>query len=106
MYNEYRIQVFKAGGKFLKKFGKEGTGDGELRWLSSITVDYNDVVYVTEDGNNRFSTFTTEGRYLTSVGSRGQRRRVGEFNSPRGVAVGETGRVFLSDSNHNRLQLY
>ena len=102
----HRIQVFKTGGKFLKKFGREGTGDGELRWPSSITIDYDNVVYVTEDGNNRFSTFTTEGRYLTSVGSRGLCRREGEFNSPRGVAVGQTGAVFLSDSNHNRLQLY
>ena len=102
----HRIQVFKPGGKFLKKFGEEGTGDGELSWPSSITVDYNDVVYVTEDGNDRFSTFTTEGRFLTSAGVRGVCRRAGEFNSPRGVAIGETGTVFISDSNHNRLQLY
>ena len=41
------------------------------------------------------STFTAEGRFLTSAGERGFHRRAGEFNSPRGVAVGETEAVFL-----------
>ena len=52
----------------------------------------------------QISMFTTEGRFLMSAREKGVHRRAGEFNSSRGVAVGETGAVFLSDSNHNRLQ--
>ena len=41
----HRIQVLTAEGKFLRKFGKYGRGDGELNSPSSIsTIDSDDNV--------------------------------------------------------------
>ena len=41
------MQVFTAKGEFLRKFGKNGRGDGELTSPTGISIDSNDVVYVT-----------------------------------------------------------
>ena len=48
----HRIQVFAEEGRFLRKFGKQGGGDGELNWPASVAIDSNDVVYVSEMDNN------------------------------------------------------
>ena len=44
---DHSIQVFTAEEKFLRKFGK-GSGDGELNFPSSVSIDSDDIVYMTE----------------------------------------------------------
>ena len=56
------IHVFTAEGKFLRKFGKKGSGDGELDYPSSVSIDSDDIVYVTEYNSHRVSMFTSEGQ--------------------------------------------
>ena len=52
-------------------FGRHGKGRGELEWPRGVTVDANDLVYVSEQDNNRVSVFTCEGQFVTSFGGRG-----------------------------------
>ena len=56
--------MFTAEGKFLRKFGKKGSGDGELNFPSSVSVGSDNIVYVTEYYNHRVSMFTSEGQFL------------------------------------------
>ena len=88
----------------MRKFGKNGSGNGELNTPTSIGIDSDNVVYVTEAGNNRVSVFTCEGKFLTSFGSYGS--GPGQFSGPRGIALDKNGVVYVSDINNNRLQLF
>ena len=97
------MQVFTAEGKFLRKFGKYGSGGGELNLPSSVSIDSDDIVYVTESSNHRVSMFTSEGQFLRSFGTKGG--GPGQFNEPRGIAVDKDGLVYVSDYNNNRIQI-
>ena len=61
-------------------------------------------LYVSEEGNNRVSVFTSEGQLVTSFGRRG--KGPGEFDDPRGLAVDNSGVVYVCDSGNNRVQLF
>ena len=100
----HRIQVFKYYPDkhkklvFLRKFGGEGKGEGQLSWPSSICIDkIENRVYVTEDNNHRVSVFTHLGKFLTSFG---------EFNLPHGVAIDKNGYIYVSDHHNNRIQMF
>ena len=103
-FNQHRIQVFTAEGKFLRMFGEKGDGKGELNGPTGIAVDADNMVYVCESENCRISVFTSEGAFVTSFGSRGE--QPGQFNWPRDVAVNNSGIVYVSDARNNTIQLF
>ena len=101
----HRIQVFTPEGRFLRKFGKEGSGEGELDIPLSIGIDSNDLVYVSDMQNHRVSVFTSQGKFIQSFGTKGT--RPGEFNQPRGgIAVDTNGLVYVSDTDNDRVQIF
>ena len=85
-------------------FGKKGRGNGELDYSSSISIDTDNVVYVTEQNNHRVSVFTSEGKFLTSFGTTGSGS--GQFNYPRGTSVDKNGVVYVADHSNNRIQIF
>ena len=99
-----RIQVFTAEGTFLRKFGEKGSGDGELNWPTGVSIDSDDIVYVTERNNHRVSLFTSEGQFLRSFGTIGE--GLGQFKEPFGIAVDREGLVYVSDHCNDRLQIF
>src|SRR6476620_12096826 len=56
---------------FLKKWGTQGTGDGQFVSPSSITVDTSGNVYVLDTSNNRIQKFDSNGTFITQWGSLG-----------------------------------
>ena len=84
-------------------FGRHGQGRGELNGPCGIAIDTSGMVYVSEDGNDRVSVFTSDGQFLTSVGRRGT--GPGEFISPYGLAV-DNGVVYVCDFINNRVQIF
>ena len=97
-----RIQVF-TDGKFLRQIGKKGAGVGELGHPRLITISENEL-YVSEEGNHRVSVFTTQGDYLTSFGSHGSGPQ--QFSCPYGIAVDQSGMVYVADHSNNRIQVF
>ena len=95
-----RIQVFTAGGKLLRMFGRYGRRRGELDHPICITIDTSDRVYV-GDLNHRISVFTSEGQFLTSFGWKGE--GPGEFEYPVGLAVDVSRVVHVCDLGNNRI---
>ncbi len=55
-YN-HRIQVFDPHGRFLRKWGTKGEGDGEFSSPHAIALDGDGRVYVTDLRNNRIQVF-------------------------------------------------
>ena len=62
--------MFTADGVYLRQFGKKGEGKGELKYPVSIAIDSHNVVYVGEEGNNRISKFSTDGKFFMSFWKR------------------------------------
>ena len=94
----HRIQVFSAGGKFLRMFGK-----GKLNQPLGIAIDARDMVYVS-DGNYHVSVFTSGGEFVTSLGREGMGE--GKFNYPLGVAIDSCGVVYVCDFSNGCVQLF
>ena len=64
-YGNDRVVVFDKSGKFLRSWGKLGTGPGEFSQPHSIVLDSKDRVYVADRNNARIQVFDAKGKYLT-----------------------------------------
>jgi len=59
-----RIVKFSKDGKFIKTWGRKGTGPGEFGELHAIAIDSGGRVFVGDRGNNRIQIFDQDGRFL------------------------------------------
>lgn len=101
-YNNHRIQVFTAEGKFLLKFDTLGIANEKLKLPSSISISIANEVFVTN--NHRVSVFTSNGKFLSSFGSKGS--EPGQFNQPCGITIDDDGFIYISDTDNARLQIF
>ena len=105
-----RIQVLKYENgklKFSRKFGEFGNEKGKIYCPSGICVDkIENRIYVTEDGNHRVSVFTHSGEFLTAFGTYSEQKSDGKFDLPHKVTIDKNGYIYISDHNHNCLQVF
>ena len=90
-------------GEFIAGYGSYGSAPGELSSPSSVTIG-NNLVYVSECGNNRLSVFDTTGKFLHCFGKKGSGE--GEFNHPVGITTDTSGNLYISDCFNNRIVVF
>jgi DNA-binding beta-propeller fold protein YncE len=61
-----RIAKFDKDGKFVKSWGKRGSGQGEFANVRSIAVDAQGNVYAADGGNRRIQVFDNNGEFKTA----------------------------------------
>jgi tripartite motif-containing protein 71 len=81
----HRVQVFTSSGVFLREWGQQGRGQGQLDMPQGIAVDGSGKVYVADTFNDRVQVFSTDGTFLGRWGEGGSGE--GEFAGPRGMWV-------------------
>lgn len=64
-YGNDRIVVFDKNGKFVRAWGKLGTGQGEFSQPHSVAIDSKGRVYVADRNNVRIQIFDAKGKFLT-----------------------------------------
>jgi len=64
-YGNDRVVVFDKSGKYIRSWGKLGTGPGEFSQPHSVVLDSKDRVYVADRNNARIQVFDAKGKYLT-----------------------------------------
>ncbi len=115
----FRIQKFDETGEFIMQWGSFGNGDGQFYFARGIAVDQTDgTVYVVDMGNHRIQKFDTSSNVLPQLltkwgggigpghASSAQAQEQGQFRSPWGVAVDESGDIFISDTGNQRIQKF
>ncbi len=66
-----RVQKFNSEGKYLSKFGSEGTGEGQFKEPQGIATDAEGNILVADTGNNRIQEFNPEGKFVRAYGKEG-----------------------------------
>jgi sugar lactone lactonase YvrE len=90
--------------KGLASWGKEGTGDGEFQVTTSVAVDRQGNVYVSDWDLNRVQKFDNQGKFLAKFGSYGQ--APGQLRHPEGVTSDDRGNIYVADANNARVQKF
>jgi DNA-binding beta-propeller fold protein YncE len=96
--HNHRIQQFTPDGKFIRKWGGLGLGDGQFDQPRGIALDPFGNVWVADHENRRVQKFDREGRFLLKVVEAG-----GEFNEPRGLSSDAQGNLYVADDANNRI---
>ena len=91
-----RVQIFDESLEFLFSFSEE------MNFPFGICINLNRV-YVTQLDGNSLSAYSTEGRYIQSVGNKGKKEL--EFDCPRAVAVSTVNNLIsICDWLNDRIQ--
>lgn len=97
-----RIEEFTSTGEFIRTVGGQGTGNGQFKHPTDLSVDSEGNVWVVDSFNNRIQVFSPEGAYLDQFGTAGGGD--GQLDAPQGIDVGPEGNVWIADTANDRLQ--
>ncbi len=90
------VQVYDAGGKFLRAWGDK------IANAHHIKIDHEGHVWTTDTGNHVVEKYTPQGKLLLSIGTRGKAGRdETHFNMPTDVAITAAGDIYVSDGYGN-----
>jgi sugar lactone lactonase YvrE len=94
-----RVLKFDRRGKFIKEWGKLGTGPGEFDQPHALAIDSHNRLLVGDRNNNRVQIFDLNGKFLGQLH---------QFSRPSGIWVTKDDVLFVADSesesvsrNHN-----
>jgi tripartite motif-containing protein 71 len=99
-----RISKCTLDHKFLGQFGSYGSGDGQCIWPTSIDLDRQENVYVSDENLHRISIFDKDGKYLGKWGRPGTGD--GELHGPSGLAFDQEDNLYIVDSLNSRIQKF
>jgi DNA-binding beta-propeller fold protein YncE len=94
-YGNSRVVKFSKDGRFLKEWGRRGSGEGEFHTPHSILVDSRNRVLVADRENYRIQIFDMDGKFLA------QWTHVG---APWGLDLSKDGKeLWMADGYNNRV---
>ena len=83
--DNHRVQVFTAAGKFVRKWGSEGGGNGQFEIAEDVEIAPDGTVWVADQQNSRIQGFSATGAFKTAF--------VMPDGIPRAVGVAQDGSV-------------
>jgi tripartite motif-containing protein 71 len=98
----HRVQAFTKSGEFVRAFGSYGSGPGQLRSPSGITV-LDGESHVADTGNWRYVIFSIDGKFLGKGGSKG--KGSGQFMKPVGISTDGLP-LFISDEEQHKISVF
>ena len=102
------VQKYSPDGELLATLGIKGeAGEDEERFNKPTDVEVapDGSIYVADGyGNNRVVKLDSNGKFVTAWGTKGTED--GEFDTPHGIAVDGSGRVYIADRGNSRVQVF
>jgi DNA-binding beta-propeller fold protein YncE len=92
-----RIVKFTKDGRFIKTWGKKGSGPGEFDTPHAIAMDSRGRVFVADRGNNRIQIFDQDGNFLDQWK---------QFSRPSGIFINRNDTIFVIDSETKSIPGY
>ena len=84
-----RVVKFSKDGKFIKEWGKKGSGPGEFDTLHSIVMDSKGRLFIADRGNSRIQIFDQNGKFL---------EQWKQFGRPSGLFITKDDTLYSVDS--------
>jgi len=84
-----RISKFDKNGKFIKAWGKTGSGHGDLNAPHTIAIDSQGRLFVGDRNNNRIEIFDQDGKYLATQT---------QWGRPSGILIMKDDTMYVADS--------
>ena len=101
-FGNHCITKVTTTGEYITRIGSRGRAPGQLWTPSSIAIN-NNILYVTERGNDRVSIFDTKGHFLHSFDGTTSGKN---FHGLSGIATDKLGNLYVSDTDNNRIVVY
>ncbi|MGD2245407.1 MAG: NHL repeat-containing protein [Candidatus Aminicenantes bacterium] len=91
--------------EYIRNIGELETEDENLAFHipSDIAIDDQGNIYILDAGNHRIQKFGPDGKYITTLGNRGQ--GPGEFFLPLSLDIDPNGYLYVSDPQNQRIQI-
>ena len=102
----HTVTLYTKTGNSVHSFGAgdAGCADGQFNHPIAVAVK-GDLLYVVDEGNNRVQKFNIGRKCFESkFGTKGHGN--GQFSNPHGICIDQEGKVFVADSNNNRIQVF
>ena len=95
----------KVGLELVRKIGDVDTEDEHVafNYPSDVASDKDGNIYILDSGNARIQKFGPDGKYLATIGRKGQ--GPGEFLMPDAIALDKDGNLVVADSSQTRIQV-
>ncbi len=84
-----RIVKFSKDGKFIKEWGKKGSGPGEFDTPHSMAMDSRGRLFVADRGNSRIQIFDQDGKFVDQWK---------QFGRPSGIFISKDDTLYAVDS--------
>ena len=102
------VLKMNARGRVIMQLGRKGvpgTGHANFNLPTDVAFALNGDFYISDGyGNSRVVKFSRDGKYLLEWGTKGS--GPGEFLLPHAVALDAQGRVYVSDRENRRIEIF
>ena len=92
-----RVMKFSKDGKFIKQWGKHGSGPGEFEVPHALAFDSRGRLFVGDRANNRIQIFDQDGNFIDQWK---------QFSRPSGVYIDKNDVLYVTDSESTDKQGY
>lgn len=87
-----RIVKFAKDGRFIKTWGRKGSGQGEFDIPHALAIDSQGRLFVGDRGNSRIQIFDQDGGFLAEWR---------QFGRPSGIFIDRNDTIYVTDSESN-----
>lgn len=95
-YGNSRVVKFDRVGKFIKAWGKKGTGQGEFNLVHAVALDSQGLLYVADRENDRIQIFDQDGKFI---------RMWTHLGAPFGFFMMRDDRLFVTDGRAHKVSV-
>lgn len=99
-WKQHAVKIFDSNGKFLRQYGQQGAGEGQLDHPYGVCTDKFKHIIVSDTWNNRIHMLSEDGRFLKTLLTKHD-----GIEWPQAVMIDREGRLVIVEQ-HGLIKLY